>query len=159
MHAPSSKRRLRSMLSWLHLWGGLSIGVLFALVALAGSVLVFHTELLCWQHPQLTQHQPRADGRVLATLIERWQPQGLRSLDLPRDEWMCLELELLVSETGGRAVLRADGATVVDRSGIDTRPAGAIGHLAGGISYAGAAGAGALVDDVVVASEPLASCP
>lgn len=79
-------------------------------------------------------------------------------LDLPLDEWMCLELELVVSETGGRAVLRADGTTVVDRSGIDTRPAGAIGNLEVGISYAGAGGAVSLVDDVIVASEPLPSC-
>jgi hypothetical protein len=80
-------------------------------------------------------------------------------LDVPADHWMCLELELVISETGGRAILRADGATVVDRSGLDTRPAGGIGQLEVGISYAGAAGAQALVDDVVVAGEPLPSCP
>jgi hypothetical protein len=78
---------------------------------------------------------------------------------LPIDEWMCLELELVVSETGGRVVLRADGNSVVDRADIDTRPAGGFGDLEVGISYAGAAGAVALVDDVVVASQPLPSCP
>lgn len=117
MHAPSPKRRLRAMLSWLHLWGGLSIGVLFALVALAGSVLVFHNELLCWQHPQLIQHQPRADGRVLATLIERWQPQGLRSLDLPRDE---LPVWQGYFEGGRRAYFAPeDGALLLQRTPHD----------------------------------------
>jgi hypothetical protein len=77
---------------------------------------------------------------------------------LPIDAWMCLELELVQSETGGRAVLRVDGATVVDRGGIDTRPAAPIGDLEVGISYAGAGGSVALVDDVIVASEPLPAC-
>jgi len=79
-------RRLRAMLSWLHLWVGLSVGVVFALVAITGTVLVFHNDLLRLQHPQLAQHAAVADGRVLAALIERWQPEGLRSLDLPNDE-------------------------------------------------------------------------
>lgn len=78
-------RRLRAALSWLHLWAGLTVGTLFALVSLAGTVLVFHTDLLRWQHPQLAQHTPVADGRVLARIVEHWTPQGLRSLDLPRD--------------------------------------------------------------------------
>ncbi|MGO4223015.1 PepSY-associated TM helix domain-containing protein [Lysobacter sp. TAF61] len=86
-HAPRpASRRLRAVLSWLHLWVGLSVGAVFALVALTGTVLVFHTDLLRLQHPQLAQHSAVADGRVLAALIERWQPEGLRSLDLPQDD-------------------------------------------------------------------------
>ncbi|HEY0504703.1 MAG TPA: PepSY-associated TM helix domain-containing protein [Lysobacter sp.] len=80
------KRRLRAALSWLHLWAGLTAGVVFALASLAGTVLVFHVDLLKLQHPQLAQHAPVADGRVLARLVERWGPEGMRSLDLPREE-------------------------------------------------------------------------
>jgi uncharacterized iron-regulated membrane protein len=82
----SPRRRLRAALSWLHLWCGLVVGSVFALVALAGTVLVFHVELLRLQHPQITAHQPVADGRVLARIVEEWRPHGLRSLDLPRTE-------------------------------------------------------------------------
>lgn len=84
-HVPT-KRRVRAVLSWLHLWTGLTVGLLFALVSLAGTVLVFHVDLLKLQHPQLAQHEPVADGRVLEGLIARWAPEGMRSLDLPRDE-------------------------------------------------------------------------
>ena len=79
----------------------------------------------------------------------------------PIDRWFCVELELVVSETGGRVVLRADGATVLDRQGIDTRPAGGMGDLEVGLSYVAAEatqGATALVDDVVIAREPLPAC-
>jgi uncharacterized iron-regulated membrane protein len=85
-HAPTLKRRVRSTLSWLHLWLGLGVGIVFATVSLAGSVLVFHTELLGLQHPQLLAHAPRADGRALQRILDEWTPQGLRSLDLPRAE-------------------------------------------------------------------------
>ena len=65
----------------------------------------------------------------------------------------------MVAEVCSVYVLRADGVSVVDRADIDTRPAGAIGELEVGISYAGASGSVALVDDLVVASAPLPSCP
>lgn len=80
------RRRLRATLSWLHLWLGLVVGSAFAVVALTGSVLVFHLELLRLQHPQLNGHAPVADGRALTRIVEQWRPHGLRSLDLPRVE-------------------------------------------------------------------------
>ena len=79
------KRRLRATVAWLHLWLGLVAGTLFALVSLAGSVLVFHTELLLVSEPQLAAHEPVADGTVMGALLERWSPRGLTVLDLPRD--------------------------------------------------------------------------
>ena len=39
---------LRRLLSRLHLWTGLSVGLLFALLGLSGAILVFHTPLLVW---------------------------------------------------------------------------------------------------------------
>lgn len=79
------KRRLRAAIAWLHLWLGLSAGTLFALVSLAGSVLVFHTELLLASEPRLAAHAPVADGEVMGHLLETWAPQGLTVLDLPRE--------------------------------------------------------------------------
>ncbi|MCF7222568.1 PepSY-associated TM helix domain-containing protein [Marilutibacter chinensis] len=79
------QRRLRAALSWLHLWFGLVLGSVFALVALAGTVLVFHVELLRLQHPHLTRHAPVARAPVLERIADEWGPRGLRSLDLPRE--------------------------------------------------------------------------
>ncbi|KFL35762.1 PepSY-associated TM helix domain-containing protein [Arenimonas donghaensis] len=79
-------RRVRAVVSWLHLWLGLVAGTLFALVALAGSVLVFHTELLVAGEPRLAAHEPIADGAVMGRLLHQWSPHGLTVLDLPRDD-------------------------------------------------------------------------
>lgn len=77
------RHRLRATLSWLHLWVGLVVGSVFALVGLSGSVLVFHDDLLVRQHPQLAAHQARVDGEVLARILQRWRPEGLGSVHLP----------------------------------------------------------------------------
>ena len=77
---------LRRLLSRLHLWTGLSVGLLFALLGLSGAVLVFHTPLLVWQHPALGAHAAVADGEVLGTIMHREASNGLRSLDFPRAE-------------------------------------------------------------------------
>lgn len=82
---PAASRRIRSLLSWLHLWVGLVAGSLFALIGLSGTVLVFHHDLLRTQHPQLWAPAPTSDGAVLAQLLDRWVPQGLTAIDLPRE--------------------------------------------------------------------------
>ena len=74
---------MRRLLSWLHLWVGLTAGMAFAVLGLSGSVLVFHEDLLRWQHPQLEGHALRADGAVLAGILERETPRGLSSIQLP----------------------------------------------------------------------------
>lgn len=111
------RRRVRAVLSWLHLWTGLTAGLVFALASLAGAVLVFHVDLLKLQHPQLAQHEPVADGRVLAQLIERWAPEGMRSLDLPREE---LPVWQAYFEDGHRQYFAPeDGALLLYRSHHD----------------------------------------
>jgi uncharacterized iron-regulated membrane protein len=79
----SLRHRVRAMLSWLHLWVGLGAGAVFAVIGLSGSVLVFHEDLLRWQHPQLDGHALQADGSVLATILARETPRGLRSIQMP----------------------------------------------------------------------------
>ena len=59
---------------------------MFALVGLSGSVLVFHDDMLQWQHPQLAGHEPRADGAVLARILDQWSPEGLGSVHLPEPD-------------------------------------------------------------------------
>ncbi|RPE80925.1 PepSY-associated TM helix domain-containing protein [Vulcaniibacterium tengchongense] len=115
--SPGLGRRLRAALSWLHLWAGLSVGTLFALVSLSGTVLVFHSDLLRLRHPQLAQHAPVADAAVLAGLVERWAPQGLRSLDLPQAE---LPVWQGYFEDGSRALFAPeDGALLLYRTTRD----------------------------------------
>lgn len=77
---------------------------------------------------------------------------------MPVDRWVCLELDLTISDAAGRVLIRADGTTVVDKTNVDTKPAGAIGDLEVGNSYAGGANTRVLIDDVVVAREPLPPC-
>jgi uncharacterized iron-regulated membrane protein len=84
-HLHPLRHRLRALVSWLHLWTGLSAGLLFAVLGLSGSVLTFHSELLLAQHPQLAAQSAVADGGVLSHLMSTWVPQGLRAIDVPRD--------------------------------------------------------------------------
>lgn len=83
-HVHPWRHRLRVTVSWLHLWVGLTAGVLFAVLGLSGSVLVFHSDLLLAQHPQLAAQAPVADGEVLSRLMTQWAPQGMTALDVPR---------------------------------------------------------------------------
>ena len=82
--AAMPRRRVRAVLAWLHLWVGLTVGIVFAVVGLSGSALVFHEELLHWQHPQLASGRAVADPAVLAAVIERGGAD-LRSLQFPSE--------------------------------------------------------------------------
>ena len=54
-------------------------------MSLAGSVLVFHTELLLATQPRLAAFSPSASGEVMARLLADGAPRGLTALDLPRE--------------------------------------------------------------------------
>ncbi|HET6433392.1 PepSY-associated TM helix domain-containing protein [Dyella sp.] len=88
MVAPAPPRRAgaKAWLKRLHLWLGLSVGVVFALIALSGSVLALQQPLLRISQPQLALHPlPTAAQRaqVMARVSREWAPQGLRGADLP----------------------------------------------------------------------------
>lgn len=83
---PPARRRLRGALKWLHLWLGLSAGIVLVVVALSGTVLAFQRELLLMAHPQLAKAELptiSTQGEALARIIEEWGPRGMRSADLP----------------------------------------------------------------------------
>jgi uncharacterized iron-regulated membrane protein len=116
---------LRHWLRRLHLWLGLSLGTVFALVALTGSVLALQGPLLHALHPELAAHAlpTRAqEAAVLERIAHEWSPQGLRSADLPDAELPVWQLyfnggvrryldpasgELLLTRTPGNDVLLA----------------------------------------------------
>ncbi|QDE41349.1 PepSY domain-containing protein [Luteibacter pinisoli] len=82
-------RRFRSTLKTLHLWLGLSLGVLLALVTMSGSVLLWEQPLLVAGHPELAA-RPLPDlatqAHSLEAVLASPQAKGLRSLALPDAE-------------------------------------------------------------------------
>ena len=83
--APSAWR-FRPVLKWLHLWLGLSVGLVFAVVSLTGTVLAFQSELLLAAHPELERERlpPLAlQGHALARIVAEAEESGIRSIDLP----------------------------------------------------------------------------
>ena len=80
---------VRYWLKRLHLWVGLSLGLVYALIALSGSVLVLQGPLLRLLHPPLAAHAlPDATARaaVLTRIAHEWPSRRLRSADLPTAE-------------------------------------------------------------------------
>lgn len=116
--------RIRPVLRWLHLWLGLSAGLVFAAVSLTGTVLAFQSELLLAAHPELERERlpPLAlQGQALARIVARAEDGGIRSIDLPSPRlpaWQAFAADgerhyfdaadgelLLVRNTGNDAVL------------------------------------------------------
>jgi uncharacterized iron-regulated membrane protein len=84
-HIPA-RHRLRGVLKWLHLWLGLTAGIVLVVVSLSGTVLAFQRELLLMAHPQLANAElppVSTQGQTLTRIIEEWGPRGMRSADLP----------------------------------------------------------------------------
>jgi uncharacterized iron-regulated membrane protein len=118
-------RGLRHGLRKLHLWLGLSLGTVFALIAVTGSVLALQGPLLRGSHPELAAHAlptPTQEAAVLSRIAREWSPRGLRSADLPDAELPVWQLyfnggvrryldpasgDLLLTRTPGNDVLLA----------------------------------------------------
>ncbi|MDQ0009385.1 putative iron-regulated membrane protein [Luteibacter jiangsuensis] len=84
-----SPRRFRSALKTLHLWLGLSLGLLLALVTLSGSVLLFEQPLFAAGHPELASRSLpdlATQGRSLQAILSSPEGKGLRGLSLPDAE-------------------------------------------------------------------------
>lgn len=60
----------RKMARRIHLWLGLSLGIIFVLLCLSGGVLVYYTQIDAWLHPQIahTPKQPIDYNNALNTL-------------------------------------------------------------------------------------------
>lgn len=92
VHAATSGRTARGLRHWLrklHLWLGLSVGTVYALIALSGSVLALQGPLLRAAHPKLAAHAlptPTQEAVVLERIAREWSSRGLRSADLPDAE-------------------------------------------------------------------------
>lgn len=81
-----STSRVRHWLRQAHLWGGLSLGLVYALIALSGSVLALQGPLLRALHPELAAHAlptRTQQAAVLERIVRDWSARGLRNSDLP----------------------------------------------------------------------------
>lgn len=82
-------RRFRAALKTLHLWLGLTLGLLLALVTLSGSVLLFEDPLFEAAHPELTSRQLpdlATQGRALDSLLQSTEGKQLRTVAAPDAE-------------------------------------------------------------------------
>ncbi|MBB3226745.1 putative iron-regulated membrane protein [Luteibacter sp. Sphag1AF] len=118
MNVSRSPRRVRVLLKTLHLWLGLSLGVVLSLVCMAGSVLMFEDPLVAAMHPELID-RPSPDlgvqGKALQTIMASSEGKSLRSISLPDDDFPVFEGAL-----PGRGKIYFDGTTgevVLRRSG------------------------------------------
>lgn len=82
-------RRFRAWLKTLHLWLGLTLGLLLALVTLSGSVLLFEEPLFVGSHPALAD-RPLPDlasqGHGLSAILASPAGKGMRGVSLPDAE-------------------------------------------------------------------------
>lgn len=65
----ASKRSVRSVLTFLHLWAGLILFVPFVLLGLTGSILVFHHEIMDWQAGDVV-HASEGSARPIPEILE-----------------------------------------------------------------------------------------
>ena len=80
---------------------------------------------------------------------------------VPRDTWLCFEAKIGLGNGSGTALVRIDGQSLLNRSGLDTVPPGGVVYSAVGIDFASSAQAQSQVDvdDFVIATAPLGTCP
>lgn len=104
---------MRRLLQWLHLWIGLSAGLVFAMLGLTGTLLAYQTEILRATSPQLEvpAEVRRNDALVLAQLAANPDVTGA---DLPRD---ALPVWQAFAKEGRRLYLHPeDGRLLLERS-------------------------------------------
>ena len=85
-----NRRALRRLLHGLHKWIGLSIGLLFALLGITGSLLSFYPEIQLALHPEIAASSPGTTlnlGGIIDTLRQA-EPgrHGAWRIELPRQD-------------------------------------------------------------------------
>lgn len=104
---------MRRLLKWLHLWVGLSAGLLFAVLGLTGTLLAYQPELLA-ARPEFAgvEASPLAAATVLPQL--QADTRGVSSVDLPKPG---LPVWQAYARDGLRLYLHpADGRVLLTRS-------------------------------------------
>ncbi|MCQ4165782.1 PepSY-associated TM helix domain-containing protein [Tahibacter harae] len=104
---------MRRVLKWLHLWTGLSIGLVFAMLGLTGTLLAYQPELLAARSEFAgLEQETRADAKVL-TLLQA-DSRGVSSAEPPRPG---LPVWQAYAKDGLRLYLHpGDGRVLLERS-------------------------------------------
>lgn len=87
-------RRVRQLLKTLHLWLGLSLGTVLALVTLTGCILSFEGPLLTTLHPELTARtvpDTAGLGHALQHILDTSEGGKLRGIALPNGDLTAFE--------------------------------------------------------------------
>lgn len=98
----------------LHLWIGLAGGILFVLLGLTGSALVYQDEILSLLAPQqmhVTAGEPAAPSRILAAAQSALPASGGRVVILRYPENPARPIQAVVEHNGERHTLLVDPAT------------------------------------------------
>ena len=76
------------------------------------------------------------DG-ALSTYVPEDNPQRFTStsLTIPRDQWFCFQVHVVVSAGAGKLTILVDGNTALDEQGMNTRPDAGIHLLRAGIDW------------------------
>ena len=83
------------------------------------------------------------------------------TVTMPLDRWVCVQLEVDIADSGGRAGVYVDGALVHQVDNVDTLPARGMFNSLFGIDWGGAGGAPATVyvDEFAAGTSPLPCDP
>ena len=97
------------------------------------------------------------EGRVHLYGVEAGTFDAADDVRVAADEWVCMELRVLVSDDAGELELFLDGTRVVSATGIDTYPAGDYDRVLAGVAWSDADQGSfeVLVDDVVLDVQPI----
>lgn len=77
---------------------------------------------------------------------------------LPRDQWLCVELNLQLEDAAGSASLSVDGTSILQQTGIDTLPSDPVGvAVVEGVPSAGSQDTEAtlFIDELIVGTLPI----
>ncbi|GAA4436320.1 PepSY-associated TM helix domain-containing protein [Bremerella cremea] len=86
------RKRWRAYWFTVHRWLGLTVGLLFVLLGLTGSFLVFHHAIDAWLEPDLLRVEPSGEPRPLAEVFDVARSVGqqdgrvLKFADAPREK-------------------------------------------------------------------------
>jgi uncharacterized iron-regulated membrane protein len=96
---------------WLavHLWLGLTLGLLLSIYGITGSILVFHAEIDEWLHPALLRVEPPASdasyrplNEIFAAGKKAMPPQALHGFaTYPRNEFAAFKLRFALVDASG----------------------------------------------------------
>ncbi|HEY4146361.1 PepSY-associated TM helix domain-containing protein [Pinirhizobacter sp.] len=90
----TGSRRIRTILKTIHLWIGLSLGIVLSLVTLAGATLMWEDPIVAASHHELIDRPlppPAQQATALSHLFSLPEGKGLRGVTLPSDDMPVFE--------------------------------------------------------------------